>query len=218
VVGELSQLAGWIASDAGHYQQAQRLYLSGVTATQAAADRALGAQPLSSLAYQIANIGNRDDAVLIARSAVTGAPDATPLVRALLLERLAWAAARAHDPDTTRRALDAVDDTYAQRSTGIAEPEWVYWLDRGPKSTSWPAAASSHSGTQPTPNPCSPEPSPATTTATSAKSPSTRPGSPKATPKPATSTPPAPPSNKSAPPPHRPTPYVYGAASTPSPT
>src|SRR6266545_1197927 len=67
VVGELSQLAGWVASDAGHYQQAQRLYLSGVTAAQAAADRALGAQLLSSLAYQIANVGKRDDAVLIAR-------------------------------------------------------------------------------------------------------------------------------------------------------
>jgi len=130
VVGELAQLAGWVASDAGHYQQAQRLYLSGVTAAQAAGDRALGAQLLSSLAYQIANVGKRDDAVLIARSAVTGAPNATPLVRALLTERLAWAAARAHDADTTRRALDAVDDAYTQHTAGIAEPEWVYWLDR----------------------------------------------------------------------------------------
>src|SRR5439155_772249 len=130
VIAELAQLAGWVASDAGRYQQAQRLYLSGVTAAQAAGDRPLGAQLLSSLAYQIANIGNRDDALLIARSAVTGATDATPLVRALLLERLAWAAARTHDTDTTRRALDAVDDAYAQRSAGIAEPEWVYWLDR----------------------------------------------------------------------------------------
>ena len=130
VVGELSQLAGWVASDAGHYQHAQRLYLSGVTAAQTAQDRALGAQLLSSLAYQIANIGNRDDALLIARSAVAGAPDATPLVRALLLERLAWAAARTHDADTTRRALDAVDDAYTQHAAGIAEPEWVYWLDR----------------------------------------------------------------------------------------
>lgn len=130
VVAELAQLAGWVASDAGRYQHAQRIYLSGVTAAQAAGDRPLGAQLLSSLAYQIANIGNRDDALLIARSAVTGAADATPLVRALLLERLAWAAARTHDTDTTRRALDAVDDAYDQRSTGIPEPEWVYWLDR----------------------------------------------------------------------------------------
>lgn len=46
------------------------------------------------------------------------------------MERLAWAAARVHDPDTTRRALDAVDDAYAQLDPGTVEPEWVYWLDR----------------------------------------------------------------------------------------
>jgi hypothetical protein len=130
VVAELAQLAGWVASDAGHYHHAQRLYLSGVAAADAGADRALGAQLLSSLSYQIANIGKRDDALLIARSAVTGAPDATPLVRALLLERLAWAAARLHDTDTARRALDAVDDAYAEHTGADAEPEWVYWLNR----------------------------------------------------------------------------------------
>ncbi|SCL24474.1 helix-turn-helix domain-containing protein [Micromonospora inyonensis] len=130
VIGELAQLAGWVASDAGRYPDAQRLYLSGVTAAESAGDRALGAQLLSSLAYQITNVGKREDALLIARSAVTGVPDASPLVRALLLERLAWAAARLRDTDTTRRALDAVNDVYDQRSDGLVEPEWVYWLNR----------------------------------------------------------------------------------------
>jgi hypothetical protein len=130
VIGELAQLAGWVAGDAGHYQHAQRLYLSGVTAADTARDRTLGAQLLSSLAYQIANIGKRDDALLIARTAVTGAAHATPIVRALLSERLAWAAARVHDPEATRRALDAVDDAYDQRVPTIAEPEWVYWINR----------------------------------------------------------------------------------------
>lgn len=36
--------------------------LSGVTAAETAGDRALGAQLLSSLAYQITNVGKRDDA------------------------------------------------------------------------------------------------------------------------------------------------------------
>src|SRR2546423_5460165 len=48
VVGELAQLSAWVASDAGRYHQAQRLYLSGVTAAQAAGDRPLRAQLLSS--------------------------------------------------------------------------------------------------------------------------------------------------------------------------
>ncbi|MEV0457890.1 helix-turn-helix domain-containing protein [Catellatospora methionotrophica] len=130
VVGELAQLAGWVASDAGQYVRAQQLYLSGLSATETIGDRVLGAQLLSSLSYQIANVGRRDDALLIARSAVKGATGATPVVRALLLERYAWAAARLRDADTTRRVLDAVDDAFEQRAAGVREPEWVYWLNR----------------------------------------------------------------------------------------
>jgi hypothetical protein len=56
-----------------------------------------------------------EDGLLIAKAAVAGATDATPTVRALLLERLAWAAVRCHDPDTCRRALDAVNDACDRR-------------------------------------------------------------------------------------------------------
>lgn len=130
VVGELAQLAGWVAGDAGQYIEAQRLYFSGVSAAQAAGDRALAGQLLSSLSYQIANVGDPADAALLARSAVTGAQPATPVVRALLLERVAWATARARDREGTWRALGAVDEAYEKRSPGIDEPGWVYWLDR----------------------------------------------------------------------------------------
>lgn len=129
-VGELAQLAGWVASDAGQHLKAKQLYLSGVSATETIGNRVLGAQLLSSLSYQIANVGRREDALLIARSAVKGATGATPVVRALLLERYAWAAARLHDTNTTRRVLDAVNDAYEQRSADTSEPEWVYWLNR----------------------------------------------------------------------------------------
>lgn len=130
VVGELAQLAGWVATDAGQYTEAQQVYLSGVSAAQHAGNRALAGQLLSSLSYQMANVGDPADAALLARSAVTGAGGATPVVRALLLERVAWANARSRDNDGTRRALDAVDDAYEARSPGTEEPEWVYWLDR----------------------------------------------------------------------------------------
>ncbi len=90
----------------------------------------MAGQLLSSLSYQIANVGNPSDAALLARSAVQGANGATPVVHALLLERVAWTSARARDVDGTRRALDQVDDVYEHRSPGADEPEWVYWLDR----------------------------------------------------------------------------------------
>jgi hypothetical protein len=130
VVGELAQLAGWVASDAGQYVEAQRVYLGGVSAANDAGNQALAGQLLSSLSYQIANVGDPADAALLARSAIKGASGATPVVRALLLERVAWASARARDQDGTRRALDAVYDSYEQRCAGVEEPEWVYWLDR----------------------------------------------------------------------------------------
>lgn len=129
-VGELAQLAGWTASDAAHHHRAHRLYLDGVDAAQAAGDNALAANLLSSLSYQIANTGAPADALLLARSAVKGAADAPPAVRALLLERVAWSAAKACDADVAERALDAVDDAFARSAPGIEEPEWVYWLNR----------------------------------------------------------------------------------------
>lgn len=130
VLGELSQLVGWVCSDAGEHEQAQRIYLSGVEAARAAGDREIAGQLLSSLSYEWANAGKPGDAALLAKSAVRGLSQAaTPLVRALLTERVAWACAKAGDREDTERALDIVDELYENR--GAAEPEWVYWLDRG---------------------------------------------------------------------------------------
>jgi hypothetical protein len=120
----------WPCSDAGRYSEAQRIYVNGVVAARDAREPVLVAQLLSSLSYQMANVGDPHDAALLARSAERGAVGASPVARTLLLERVAWASARSRDYAGTRRALDAVEEAYAGRSPGIAEPEWVYWLDR----------------------------------------------------------------------------------------
>ncbi|MGM1058359.1 helix-turn-helix domain-containing protein [Saccharothrix sp. Mg75] len=130
IIGETAQLAGWVASDAGRYSEAQQLYLDGAGAAREAGDRILTAQLLSSLSYQMASVGNAEDAALLARTATKGADGASPVVKTLLLERVAWASARTRDRSTTMRALDAVDDTYEERSDDTEEPEWVYWLNR----------------------------------------------------------------------------------------
>jgi tetratricopeptide (TPR) repeat protein len=101
-----------------------------VDAAQQGGDDGLAANLLSSLSYQIANVGRPEDALLLARSAVKGAAGVTPAVRALLLERVAWAAARSGDADAAARTLDAVDDAFEDRQAGDGEPEWTYWLDR----------------------------------------------------------------------------------------
>src|SRR5699024_8491090 len=130
VTGELAQLAGWAAWDAGYQRQGQHEYLSGVTAAREAGDDVLVGQLLSCLAYHLATTDDPADAELLARSALAGTGNATPVARALFLERLAWACARAGNEDGARRPHDNVDDSYEARDTDTAEPEWVYWLDR----------------------------------------------------------------------------------------
>ncbi len=73
--GELAQLAGWVASDAGKYADAQRLYLGGVSAAEEASNDSLAAQLFSSLSYQVANVADPHDALLLARTAVKGGPE-----------------------------------------------------------------------------------------------------------------------------------------------
>lgn len=131
-VGELCQLAGWTASDAGRFAEARRYYLAGVHAANAAGRRVLAGNLLSSLSYQVANVGDRRDAVMLARSAYRGAhAEATPRTRALLLDRVAWAHARAGDMQASERALGQADEAYDMVGPGDEDPTWVYWVDRG---------------------------------------------------------------------------------------
>jgi transcriptional regulator with XRE-family HTH domain/tetratricopeptide (TPR) repeat protein len=129
VVGELCQLAGWVTGDAGNYPTAARYYSVGVKAAHAAGDAPLAGNLISTLAYQVSNVGNPREAVLLARTADSGARDqATPTTRALLAERVAWANAKAGDRRQTERALAAVETDYEHR-TPDDDPEWVYWLN-----------------------------------------------------------------------------------------
>jgi tetratricopeptide (TPR) repeat protein len=130
-VGELAQLAGWVASDAGLHAQAERYYLGGMAAAHAAKDEPLAGNLLSSLAYQVANVGDPREAVLLASAAYNGAePTATPTAKAMLLERVAWANARFGDAKATEAALGKVDEAFAD-SSPANDPAWAYWLNRG---------------------------------------------------------------------------------------
>jgi transcriptional regulator with XRE-family HTH domain len=127
--GELCQLAGWVMGDAGNYPEAEHYYSVGVKAAHAAGDAPLAANLISTLAYQVSNVGNPREAVLLAQTADAGAKrQATATVRALFKERVAWANAKAGDRRQTERALAAVETDYEHR-TPPDDPEWVYWLN-----------------------------------------------------------------------------------------
>lgn len=127
-IGELCQLAGWVFSDAGLHERAAHVYLAGIKAGHAADDRGLAGNLVSTLSYQVANVGDPREATLLAQSAVAGTRGGTPAVQALFNERLAWAYAKSGDRRSTERTLAAVEKAF-DKSVPETEPEWVYWLD-----------------------------------------------------------------------------------------
>jgi hypothetical protein len=129
-IGELAQLAAWVAGDAGLLDEAARFVRGGVLAARAASDSPLTANLISTFSYQIANTGNPNEAVMLARTAYQGGQhEATPIARALLLERVAWSTARAGDLRACERTLGLVKDCFSSGPKD-GDPDWLYWLNR----------------------------------------------------------------------------------------
>ena len=129
-IGELAQLGAWVAADAGLLDEAGRYVRGGILAARSARNAPLAANIISTFSYQVANTDNPNAAVVLARTAYQGGQhDATPVTRALLLERVAWAAARSGDLRGCERTLGLVEESFSARSRDD-DPDWVYWLNR----------------------------------------------------------------------------------------
>jgi transcriptional regulator with XRE-family HTH domain len=128
-IGELCQLAGWVAADAGQPDRAAHYFALGVKAAHAAGDQPLAANLISTLAYQVSNTGNPLDGVLLAQTAASGAQHAaTSTAQALFHERVAWAHAKAGNRRSAEQALVKVEQAYDRRQPDD-DPEWTYWLN-----------------------------------------------------------------------------------------
>jgi len=108
---------------------AERAYNVGMSAARQAGDRTLAANLLGSLAYQHANTGREREGVDLAVAALEEAGrDAPAKARALFLDRMAWAHARAGEAQIAMRRLG--DAHEALFSDSAAEPpQWAYWVD-----------------------------------------------------------------------------------------
>lgn len=126
-VGELGQITGWIASDAGRPDDAERAYRIGLDAARQAGDKPLVGQVAGSLAYMWANSGREQEGAALARAALDEAgPDAPPKTRALFFDRIAWAHTKAGHPQDAMRALGQAHE--ALSTDGRAAPAWAYWV------------------------------------------------------------------------------------------
>jgi hypothetical protein len=129
-IGELAQLGAWVAADAGLIDEAARYVRGGVIASRAAGNAPLAANIISTFSYQVANVEDPNEAIVLARTAYHGGRhDATPVTRALLLERVAWAAAKSGDLRECERTLAMVEDSFSAGPRDN-DPDWVYWLNR----------------------------------------------------------------------------------------
>jgi transcriptional regulator with XRE-family HTH domain len=131
-IGELAQIAGWIASDAGRLEDAERAYRLGISAARQAGDGPLVANLAGSLAYQWSNSGREDEGVDLARAAVDEAgEDAPGKTRALFFDRVAWAHTKMGRPhaQAAMRALGEAHDALGA-DDGPEAPQWAYWVSR----------------------------------------------------------------------------------------
>ncbi|MFD8735623.1 helix-turn-helix transcriptional regulator [Streptomyces sp. NPDC059618] len=134
-IGELAQIVGWIASDAGQHSEAERIYRLGISAATQAEDRTLAGNIAGSLAYQLSNTGRESEGLTLAQAALNDAgADAPPKARALYLDRVAWAHTKLSGVENGQQAMRALGEAgqaLSEDAEGIESPAYLYWVDAG---------------------------------------------------------------------------------------
>ncbi len=126
-LSDLTQLAGWMAFDAGQHGLAQRYFFTGLRAAHDAGYRAMEAHILADLSFQAASVGDPDDSVVLGEAASRTAQGAPPSVRASVMSRLAYGyAAAGRVTECERTWLDSRDQLTNRRSE--TDPDWMYYL------------------------------------------------------------------------------------------
>ncbi|MFF7970934.1 helix-turn-helix domain-containing protein [Streptomyces sp. NPDC007905] len=134
-IGELAQIAGWIASDAGQHEEAERIYRLGISSARQAEDHTLAGNIAGSLAYQLSNTGREYEGLTLAQAALYDAgSEASPKARALYLDRVAWAHTKAGGVENGQQALRALGEAgqaLSEDNPGTESPAYLYWVDAG---------------------------------------------------------------------------------------
>jgi tetratricopeptide (TPR) repeat protein len=127
--GELTQLAAWMAYDAGRHGLAQRYFIQALGLADAAEDRLLAASILDAMSHQASFLGRYRAAANMARAARLGTSSvAVPILTAHFHVMEARALARTGDAEACDRAMGSAVDFFDRHTPGD-EPEWIGYFD-----------------------------------------------------------------------------------------
>jgi tetratricopeptide (TPR) repeat protein len=127
--GELTQLAAWMAYDAGLHGLAQRYFIQALALADAATDRLLAASILDAMSHQATFLGRYREAANMARAARLGTESiGVPILSSHFHVMEARALARTGDKAACDRAMiEAVRHFELQASDD--KPEWIAYFD-----------------------------------------------------------------------------------------
>lgn len=135
---ELSQLAGWMAHDAGQHGLSQRYFQSGLHAAHTAGDRSVGTYLLACMSGCAVHTGRLDDgvelgraardAVQLANAAHEVGKAAPPTVRALAASRYALAQAAIGDARGYHAAADDARALLGAPGALDGRPDYLSWF------------------------------------------------------------------------------------------
>jgi hypothetical protein len=123
-VGDLADVAGYMAVDANAHEEARRVYRFALACAEQAKDWPLRAEVLSSMAQQAVQTGQPDDGLTLAEQALVRPDRLTATVRALLHTDRAHALAKMRRIRETLTAIGTADDHFAH-STPDNDPPFM---------------------------------------------------------------------------------------------
>jgi tetratricopeptide (TPR) repeat protein len=124
-LSELTQFTGWLAQDCERQAAAQRYYIQALGLAEHAGDAMLAGRALSAMSDQAARLGHMRHSLSLARAALERSEKkSSPAVRAMLLDKHAWALARVGEEKKCTDALDAMAKEISRASPGDG-PTWA---------------------------------------------------------------------------------------------
>jgi len=127
--GEATQLAAWMAYDAGVHGLAQRYFIQALALADAADDRLLAASILDAMSHQASFLGRYREAANMARAARLGTKSVgLPILTAHFHVMEARALARTGDAVACDRAMGTAVDHFTRHTPGDG-PDWIDYFD-----------------------------------------------------------------------------------------